>query len=81
MLYENRDNLPQEVKDKMPQGAQQIFMTAANSAASDGLGSEQAQQVAWDTIRQAYDQDENGNWRHKAEGGSDRSPLGSMGGA
>ncbi len=81
MAFQKIEDLPQDIKEKMPQGAQQVFMTAVNSAQSDGLSEERAMQVGWDTIKNNYEQGNDGKWQHKPEGGSDNSPLGSMGGA
>ncbi|MEB3355211.1 MAG: ChaB family protein [Synechococcales bacterium] len=66
MPYETLDNLPQDIQGSMPEYAQRVFMTAYNSAESDGMSHEGATQVAWDTVKHEYVQDENGQW-HRTE--------------
>ena len=78
MAYQTIDNLPQEVRDQLPRDAQQIFVAAFNSAESDGLSSERSQQVAWDTIKNNYEQKENGKWERLPSPKTDASPLGQM---
>ena len=60
MSYEKIDDLPSEITEKLPQGGQQVFMTAFNSASSDGLSDEAAQEVAWNTIKQSYEKGQDG---------------------
>jgi cation transport regulator len=67
MAYENLEQLPNEVKEKLPQGAQQIFMAAFNSASSDGLSDNGAMQVAWNSVKNSYQEGEGGKWEHKPD--------------
>ncbi|MGJ3244874.1 MAG: ChaB family protein [Elainellaceae cyanobacterium] len=78
MAYEQLENLPQDVKEKLPNEGQQIFMTAYNSAESNGMSSEKAAQIAWDTIKNDYEQGDDGTWHRRPECGADQSPIGSM---
>lgn len=81
MPYQALESLPQEVKEHLPQGAQQIFLAAFNSAESDGLSQEGATQVAWNSVRAEYSQTSEGKWSHKTDDRDDAvdtSPLGSM---
>lgn len=66
MAYETIEALPQEAKS-LPTEAQNIFMTAFNSAEADGLDANKAQEVAWNSVKNTFAQDEQGNWRFRAE--------------
>jgi cation transport regulator len=61
------DNLPSEVREQLPDGAQRIFLAAFNSAQSDGLSEEGARSVAWNTIKYEYEQGEDGKWQRKPQ--------------
>ncbi|MEQ8464494.1 ChaB family protein [Coleofasciculus sp. E1-EBD-02] len=52
-----------------------------NSASRDGLNDNQAHQVAWNSVKNSYEQSEHGQWQHKAEGGAGISSTGTMPGA
>jgi cation transport regulator len=80
MPYQSAETLPQDVKS-LPQGAQQIFIAAFNSAESDGLSQDGATQVAWNSVKAEYNQGQDGQWVHKSDDRDDAvdtSPLGSM---
>jgi cation transport regulator len=55
------DNLPSEVND-LPEGAQNIFKAAFKSAQQDGISTEGAINVAWNSIKQGYAKGEDGKW-------------------
>lgn len=78
MPYDTLEQLPNEVKEKLPQGAQQIFMAAFNSASSDGLSEEGAIKVAWNSVKNSYEE-KDGKWQHKPDARSG-NPTGTMGG-
>jgi len=80
MPYENLEALPQDVKSKLPQGAQQIFMAAFNSASSDGLDEDAARKTAWNSVRNSYKEGSDGKWVFCSPGDKtpEDSPLGSM---
>ncbi|HBL61044.1 MAG TPA: cation transport regulator ChaB [Cyanobacteria bacterium UBA8803] len=78
MGYQTIEELPNEVKQKLPQGAQQIFVAAYNSASSDGLSEEGATQVAWNSVKNSYEESNTGEWHHKPEGGAGRMSTGTM---
>ncbi|MDB9525250.1 ChaB family protein [Oscillatoria sp. CS-180] len=80
MPYESLETLPQDVQDKLPQSAQQIFMAAFNSASSDGMSDSAAHEVAWSSVKNSYEQGSDGQWHHRAEGGTTPgdSPTGTM---
>ncbi|MCU0534672.1 MAG: ChaB family protein [Hydrococcus sp. Prado102] len=79
MPYDTLEQLPNEVKEKLPQGAQQIFMAAFNSASSDGLSEEGAIKVAWNSVKNSYEEGKDGKWQHKPDARSG-STTGTMGG-
>ncbi|MGB3509156.1 MAG: ChaB family protein [Microcoleaceae cyanobacterium] len=81
MPYENIEQLPEDVKNQLPQGAKNIFLTAFNSASSDGVSEAGANEVAWNSVKCEYEQRENGEWRHKKEAAASSNPLGNMPGA
>lgn len=80
MPYENVEALPQDVKSKLPQGAQQIFVAAFNSATSDGLSEDAAYDTAWNSVKVNYEEGRDGKWHPSSP--RDRTagdnPLGSM---
>jgi cation transport regulator len=78
MGYSAISELPEQVKSKLPNEAQQIYMTAFNSATSDGMTENKAQEVAWSSVKNSYEQDESGNWHHKPEGGAGSTNTGTM---
>ena len=67
MAYSQLNELPSEITEKLPEGAQQIFMAAFNSAQKDGLSEEGAAKVAWNSVKQGYEQTNDGSWQHKPD--------------
>lgn len=63
MPYQQVDELPTEIKDRLLEGSAQIFVAAFNSAESDGMNESAAKQVAWNTVKQDYVQGDDGCWR------------------
>ena len=63
MPYSKLDDLPSDIREKLPQGAQQIFMAAFNSAQSDGLSEDGATNVAWNSVKRGYEQGSDGQWQ------------------
>jgi len=59
------DDFPVEVKEQLMDGAQQIFVAAYNSAQSNGMSEDGALQVAWNTVKEKYQQGEDGKWHRK----------------
>lgn len=60
-------DLPSEVKEQLPEHAQQIFMAAFKGAQDDGMSEEAAKQVGWNSVKQEYEQGEGGKWQRKQE--------------
>jgi cation transport regulator len=79
MPYQNLEELPQDAKE-LPQGAQQEYMAAFNAAESDGLDQSGAKEVAWNSVKMAYEKGSNGQWQHRNDAQrSESSPLGNVG--
>jgi cation transport regulator len=70
MSYENISQLPTEIQEKLPQDAQQIFVAAS----SDGADEDGAVQIAWNSVKNSFEEGEDGKWHHKQYG--DFSPRG-----
>ncbi|GAB1543024.1 hypothetical protein NUACC21_56980 [Scytonema sp. NUACC21] len=61
------DELAQDLKQQLPQEAQQIFVAAFNAAQSDGISEDGARRVAWNSVRNQYAQDKDGKWYAKGD--------------
>lgn len=78
MPYARNEDLPDQITDNLPQGAQTIYREAFNSAfgqyknAEDRRGDasreETAHRVAWDAVKNKYAKDDNGEWKQKDDG-------------
>ncbi len=77
MPYKTLTELPESVRDNLPEHAQEIYKEAFNSAweeyanpaaRRDGASQEEvAHRVAWAAIKQKYEKDEHGRWVTKRE--------------
>jgi cation transport regulator len=58
------ENLPQEVKESLPQDAQRLFLAAYNSFLDNSKSEEAALRVAWQTIEhnEHYARGADGKW-------------------
>ncbi|HEY9801945.1 MAG TPA: ChaB family protein [Leptolyngbyaceae cyanobacterium] len=65
MPYQQVSELPQEIRDQLPQHGQNIFLAAFNAAQSDGMSEEGARDVAWNSVRMEYEQGKEGQWQRK----------------
>lgn len=75
MPYERKSDLPQSVKDNLPEHAQEIYRAAFNSAwdeyrdpqdrRGDTSREQTAHQVAWSAVKKEYEKSE-GQWRRKS---------------
>ncbi|NJL85357.1 MAG: cation transport regulator ChaB [Leptolyngbyaceae cyanobacterium SM1_1_3] len=70
MPYENLESLPQDVREKLPEGAQKFYMAAFNSSSADGLSEEAARKTAWNSIKISYEEGGDSQWHPKPEGGT-----------
>lgn len=61
------NELPQEIKETLPEHAQQIFIAAFNAAQTDGMSEHGAREVAWNSVKNEYEQGNDGRWRRKPE--------------
>ena len=76
MPYKNVSDLPDRVRDNLPEHAQEIYMKAFNSAwdeykdpderRGDDTREETAHKVAWNAVKKVYEKDdESGRWNKK----------------
>jgi len=75
MPYHNVNDLPESVRDNLPQHAQEIYKEAFNSAwdqyadpderRGDDSREETAHKVAWSAVKQEYEKDAGGKWKRK----------------
>jgi cation transport regulator len=75
MPYRNRSDLPESVRDSLPAHAQDIYLSAFNSAweqysdprerKGDASREETAHKVAWSAVKNVYRKDDDGSWRRK----------------
>lgn len=78
MPYDRKSDLPESVRDNLPDHAQEIYREAYNSAweqydqpherRGDKTREETAHSVAWAAVKNVYEKDESsGKWRRKDE--------------
>lgn len=75
MPYDKISELPDSVRDNLPQHAQEIYMKAFNSAwdqydkpeerRGDASREETAHKVAWSAVKNDYEKSDDGKWRRK----------------
>jgi cation transport regulator len=75
MPYERRSDLPESVRDHLPDHAQDIYKEAFNSAweqyddpedrRGDAGREETAHKVAWSAVKQQYEKGDDGDWHRK----------------
>ena len=52
--YDNIDQLPENIKNVLPIGAQIIWLNAFNSALEDGKSEDSARKIAWSAVKEKY---------------------------
>jgi cation transport regulator len=63
MPYSSNSDLPESVRDHLPEHAQDIFRAAFNSAWDEyGHDEPRAFRVAWGAVEREYHKDESGRW-------------------
>ncbi|MBK8032821.1 MAG: ChaB family protein [Chloroflexi bacterium] len=78
MPYQTINDLPESVRDNVPEHAQEIYLAAFNSAweqydqpserRGDDTREETAHQVAWAAVKRKYQKDEkSGKWRLRTD--------------
>ena len=61
MTYQKLEDLPSDAA-QLPKHGQQLFMTAYNAVSENGMNEENATKVAWNSVKNSYKQDKDGNW-------------------
>ncbi|NJO40694.1 MAG: hypothetical protein HC769_06010 [Cyanobacteria bacterium CRU_2_1] len=72
-----RDNLPDDVKNGLPEEAQGLFIAAYNGFLENSDDPEAATRVAWQTIEmnEHYAQGEDGKWYRLPDNSGQHSPI------
>ncbi len=66
--YEKLSDLPDSVKDNVPEHAQEIYRAAYNSAEEQYDEEDRRHRVAWAAVKDKYEKDEeSGEWVPKEE--------------
>lgn len=68
MPYRSTRELPESVRDHLPEHAQEIYQSAYNSAWDEyGEDEERAHRVAWGAVKRDYEKDDgSGDWHRKS---------------
>lgn len=67
MPYTKISDLPDSVKEHLPQHALDIFLAAFNNAEKEYDTEESAFRVAWSAVKRDYEKGDNGQWHKKPE--------------
>ncbi len=62
MPYHDNSDLPDSIKNHLPEHAQTIFRKAFNNALIQYGNEEQAFKVAWGAVKKEYEKDAQGQW-------------------
>ncbi len=65
MPYQTNADLPDRVKDHLPEHAQDIFREAFNHAQQEYKDEDRAFATAWAAVERDYEKGSGGNWRRK----------------
>lgn len=65
MPYDKKKELPKSVKDNLPNHAQDIYISAFNSAFQGADEESEAHAIAWAAVKRTYKKDKKGNWIKK----------------
>jgi cation transport regulator len=65
MPYDNLSDLPDSVRNNLPNHAQEIYKEAYNSAEDQYDEESRAHRVAWSAVEQKYEKNDKGNWVSK----------------
>jgi cation transport regulator len=73
MTYNTVKELPKDIRERLPEHAQEIYCAAYNLTVEEHLAShhnhdenelqDMADQAAWQRVQMEYHQDDTGNWR------------------
>ena len=69
MPYEQLQELPDTVREHLPQHGQEIYRSAFNSAWDEyNHDEERAHRVAWAAVKKVYEKDEqSGRWQRRSD--------------
>ena len=67
MADQTINELPVEIREQLPEHAQQIFVAALNAAQSNGSNEEGAREIAWNSVKNEYEPGSDGKWQRKPE--------------
>ena len=62
MPYSSNSDLPDSIKNHLPEHAQSIFRKAFNNALEQYGNEQQAFRVAWAAVKKEYRKDKQGQW-------------------
>src|SRR3712207_6538807 len=65
MPYDKLSDLPDSVRNNLPEHAQEIYRAAFNSAEEQYGEEERAHRVAWSAVEQKYEKNQQGDWVEK----------------
>jgi len=77
MSYKSNSELPETVRENLPEHGQEIYRKAFNNAwdeykepserKGDASREETAHKVAWNAVKKVYEKDSKGNWVKKKD--------------
>lgn len=62
MPYKTNSQLPDQVRDNLPEHAQDIYREAFNNAYDQYDSEKRAIKVAWSAVKQIYEKNDEGKW-------------------
>ncbi|WP_408010806.1 ChaB family protein [Pseudalkalibacillus sp. A8] len=65
MSYDSQEELPDQVKNNLPEHAREIYKESFNSASKQYDQEKTAHKVAWNAVKEKYEKNENDNWVKK----------------
>jgi cation transport regulator len=65
MPYDNLSDLPDRVRNNLPEHAREIYRAAYNSAEDQYGEEDRAHRVAWSAVENKYEKNDQGNWVQK----------------
>lgn len=71
MPYSSNSDLPEAVRNALPEAAQSVFRSVVDEALGDGDSEESAFQQAWGAVRQNWKKGEDGKWIKKSDPADD----------
>ncbi len=65
MPYDSNDDLPDSVKNNLPEDAQTLYRKTYNNAHERYKDDAQTARVAWSAVKNSYEKNEDGKWVRK----------------